>query len=464
MLALLLCVVVLARAQVANPSFEDGDNGLAPPSWTVTTYLNINGFLNATGTLQTFENLQLDSGGTNLTFTYVNNSGPFSSESVELAGYQTSLRWPFVGNKVALVNQGGIGNNVNQLSQTFAIDSTFVGQDGTVQFYFATAPVVQNPNHLFSQQPFTFVYIQNKRTGQVLVSDFQVSGDPDNVVPWIVANPDEGDDLLYTNWQIYRVQNTSSTPLAIGDQIFASFMAAGCNQGGHFAELYVDGPFGPNLNFLSVQIGSACLDTLGNIVFQLNYANPSSGPKTDVLISFTTPPGTTFAYVNKTTQLASSCSVPAAGTSGTVNCTFTDALPSGVSGSFAIAVALDQGSTQAFVQAYSITSAETAPVLGPAFLAVAAQLSACPTITTTTTSTTVTEVAATTSTGPDATEATTTTTTTTAAAAATTTTSSGAGAEVTTTASAAAETTTTAAAAATTTTASGTRAPIVPTE
>src|SRR5690606_30714827 len=126
-------------------------------NWTVTQYFNPA----ITYPPQSFADLRLVPGGTARTFTLVAAGGAESQPDPSL-GAGASLRWPRYGTRVAVVNQLGASNNANSLKQTMTIAAADIDPvDNKAHVRFAVAPVLQNPNHSASEQPYYWVQLRN---------------------------------------------------------------------------------------------------------------------------------------------------------------------------------------------------------------------------------------------------------------------------------------------------------------
>src|SRR5436190_2010704 len=94
------------------------------------------------------------------------SEGPFSSRVAAALGTAASLRYPKYGMRTAVLNYKppttGANNNVNALRQTMIAALGDVDPaDNKVHVRFAVAPVLQNPSHGYTDQPYYFVRLQN---------------------------------------------------------------------------------------------------------------------------------------------------------------------------------------------------------------------------------------------------------------------------------------------------------------
>lgn len=326
-------------AAFSNGGFESGTAGAAPPSWTVTTYLNSGGI--TIQSPQTRAGLNLATGGNPLTQIVAGTNQPDPD-----LGAGASLRWPLVGNQAVIINFHGssvFGNptNVNSLKQTMTIGAGDVDPtDGQVHVRFALAPLLQDPAHQAYQNPYVYVELLNLTKGTLLYSRFIAPGQPG--VPWKTVNGGTLNQIDYTDWQLYDIMPGSA--VAQGDQIQLEVIAAGCQPGGHFGEAYLDS-VGSTFPFLNlVAAGPSQANAGSNVTYTYTYRNGGSSAANGAVIAATTPANTTFQSV--TPPAGFTCPVsPVVGTAGTVTCTATDPLPAGASGAMTMTVNITPGTT-----------------------------------------------------------------------------------------------------------------------
>jgi len=330
------------QAVFVNGSFETGAAGVAPPSWTVQTYLN-NGI--TVQTPQTRAGLNLKAGGDPLTtqLSATNQADPN-------LGNGASLRYCRYGAQCAVVNfhssmTYGHSQNVNSLSQTMTIGAADVdSSDGLVHVRFAIAPVLQNPGHDANEQPYYLVQVTNTTKGILLYSDFNLSAQPG--VPWKTVQGGGNNEIDYVDWSLVDVAPGSSK-LAQGDSVTLEILAAGCSLGGHYGEVYVDG-VGATVPGLFVSgVGPAQTNPGSLVTYDMTYKNGSAAPETGVVINFTTPPSTTFQSL--TPPANATCTTPAVGVAGTITCTIAGSVAAGASGTFRVSVNLAQAATGTLV-------------------------------------------------------------------------------------------------------------------
>lgn len=342
-------------ALFTNGDFESGAAGSAPPSWTVSTFLNPGvSYPPAQRT-----DLNLSAGGDARTILLSTNAGAESQVDPTL-GPTASIRWPRFGNQVALVNNQRNNRNANSLKQTMSLSAADVDStDGKVHIRFVVAPVLQNPNHALQEQPYYWVELTNLTTGTTVYRDYSPSAQPG--VPW-KTNADGS--VYYLDWQLVDITSRAGATIAAGDQVQLEVIASGCSLGGHWGQVYVDG-VGPTVPGLFVS-GSAPTATLagGNLTYALTYTNGGSGAAGGVQVSFTMPPATTFSSISAP---GLTCTTPAVGSPGKVSCAVTGTLAPGASGSFTVQVKVDAATaydSTIVAGNYDIVGFGTSPLLG----------------------------------------------------------------------------------------------------
>jgi len=315
----------------ANGSFETGAAGAAPPSWTVSTFLNPG----VTYPPAQRADLNLSPGGT--AFTTILSTGAGAESQVDpTLGATASLRWPKYGNQVAITNRLGKNKNVNALAQTMTISAADIdGVDGKPHVRFVVAPVLQNPAHTPEEQPYYWVELTNLTTGATVYRDYNASAQPG--IPW-KTNADG--TVYYTDWQLVDITSKPGATISMGDQVQLEVIAAGCSLGGHWGQVYVDG-VGSTIPGLFVSgSGPASVAAGGNLTYTLTYTNGGSSPLSGVVVELNTPPGATFASL---AAAGLTCTAPAVGAAGTVTCAVPGSVAAGASGSFTITVKVDAG-------------------------------------------------------------------------------------------------------------------------
>jgi hypothetical protein len=346
----------------ANGGFETGAAGATPPSWPVTLDLNPGITVQ---TPETLAGLNLATAITghaapvNLTEILVSATGPLTQPDAFL-GATASLRWPRFGNQCALVNHGGKNQNVNSMAQTMTVAAGDVDpSDGKIHIRFAVAPVLENPGHPDNEQPYFFIQATNvTQGGAILYSNFNFSNQAG--VPWVTETAN-GLTYVYTDWQLVDV-SPGGTAINMGDQVALQIIAAGCSPGGHMGQLYVDGVGAVPPGLFVTGSGPAQVNACDNVTYNLTYENGGATPDVGVVVTFATPPGTTFQSINAPGLV---CTTPAVGGTGTITCTV-GALAAGAAGSFTITVNVPCGDTGTVTAGtYQISGTGVPPLLGP---------------------------------------------------------------------------------------------------
>ncbi|AKV00541.1 hypothetical protein AKJ09_07204 [Labilithrix luteola] len=313
--------------------------------------------------------MNLATGGTALTKTLIapGNAGPESQTDTTL-GSAASLRWPKFGNAVAIVNQQGKNANVNSLKQTMTVGPADIdGVDGLAHVRFVLAPVLEDPKHDDDKQPYFFVQLTNVTQGNILYQDYNFASQPG--VPWkqiVTGTAPNTNTYKYTDWALVDIA-PGSAKLAPGDQVELEIIASGCQPGGHWGQVYVDGMSdggGSSIPGLFVAAtGPAAANENTDITYTLNYKNAGASTTNGTIVEFNTPPNTTFTSLNAP---GLTCVTPAAGATGSVKCTV-GALAVGGTGSFQITAHIDSGTSGKTITAgdYSIYATGVSPLLGP---------------------------------------------------------------------------------------------------
>ncbi|MBL8786351.1 MAG: DUF11 domain-containing protein, partial [Deltaproteobacteria bacterium] len=332
-----------------NGSFENGTHAQAPPNWTVTAYTNPQlASLNP----QQFSDLGLTSGSALRTWLWKAAEG---SQSDSYLGSNGSIRWPKYGGGVAVLDvmTGAVANSMDQ-TMTLTVDD-IDPVDGKVHIRFALAPILENPNHPATQQPYFYVELRNITKGVLLYKDFNYANQPG--VPW--KNDGASSSYLYTDWQLVDIAPTS-VQAQIGDQVKLLVVASGCSPTGHWARVYIDG-VGPTVPSLFVSaVGPASANAGDVITYDMNYMNGGTGAAGSSTIKFTLPASTTFSSVQ-----GAVCTTPNVGATGVVTCNLGTINP-GQSGTFKVSVKIDSGASGVITAGnYTIESLTLAPLLGP---------------------------------------------------------------------------------------------------
>jgi uncharacterized repeat protein (TIGR01451 family)/MYXO-CTERM domain-containing protein len=328
----------VSSAVFTNGDFEVGAANAPPPSWPVTNYLNPGITVQNPQTLAGL-NLATTIGGhaAPIALTQIQNAALPMSQPDALIGAGASLRWPRFGNQCVIVNKNGRNQNANSMAQTMTVGAGDVDPaDGKIHIRFVGAPVLENPGHPANEQPYFFLQVTNVTQGNaVLFSSFNFSNQAG--VPWqTIVNG--GKTYVYTDWQLVDV-SPAGAALVMGDVVQLQVIASGCSLGGHEGQFYIDG-VGSTIPGIFVNgSGPAQANAGTNIPYTLNYRNGGATTANNVVITFNTPPNTTFQSF---TAPGLTCTAPAVGAAGLVKCTLLS-LPAGGSGSLQITLNINLG-------------------------------------------------------------------------------------------------------------------------
>ncbi|HTO95663.1 MAG TPA: hypothetical protein VMK66_01360, partial [Myxococcales bacterium] len=331
-----------------NGGFESGNLS----NWTVTTNLN----QGITYPPASLADLQLRTGGTAATFV---RSGA-TPESVIPAGMSASstLKYPKYGTWSAAINELGANRNVNSITQQMATTAADVDPaDGLIHVRFVVAPVLQNPGHTNTQQPYYYFLVTNVTQGTTLFARFNYSNE--NGAPW---QSDSSGTILYTGWQVVDVPGTAGS-IAIGDTVQVRVIAAGCSLGGHWGEAYVDA-FGAFLPGLSIAAHAPQKANAGsNLTTSYVITNSNAGAANNVTVVAPVPPQTTF--VSLSTPPGAVCTTPPVGGTGNVNCNF-GTMNASSTLTFTMVTAISASATGSIPNgSYTVASTGVSALLGP---------------------------------------------------------------------------------------------------
>ncbi|HXN80849.1 MAG TPA: hypothetical protein VN883_00145, partial [Myxococcales bacterium] len=263
---------------------------------------------------QSVSDLHLAAGGTAFTFARTGTTGQAVPAGLTAA---STLRFPKYGSWSAVVNELGKNQNVNTIAQQMATTAADVDPaDGLIHARFVVAPVLQNPNHATTQQPYYYIVVTNVTQSTTLFSRFNFVNQAG--VPW--QSEGSGASLvLYTGWQVVDVPGSAGS-IAIGDIVQVQVIAAGCAAGGHWGEVYVDA-FGAFLPGLSIAAHAPQLANAGsNITTSYGVNNSGASIANNVTVDAPLPAQTTF--VSLSAPSGAVCTTPAVGAVGTVSCNF----------------------------------------------------------------------------------------------------------------------------------------------
>jgi uncharacterized repeat protein (TIGR01451 family) len=308
-----------------------------------------------------FAALNLTAGGKTETFVV---GGATESQPDPDLGAGQPFRFPKYGARGARVNykdatDNGKNKNANSLRQTMTVTTGDIDPiDGQVHVRFAVAPVLENPSHGYTQQPYYYVELANLTRGTKLYQDFNTAGQ--SGVPWktttsIVTN----NTVQWTNWQLVDVA-PGPAALAIGDQVQLTVVAAGCALGGHFGRVYVDGMGSSVPGVYSWGTGPTSAAADSDITYTLYYSNGGAAVANAARIEMAMPPNTTY----QSSSGPQTCTGVAVGGTGTLSCPLGNLAP-GASGSITVTVRVSASATGTITNGnYSITALNSSPLIG----------------------------------------------------------------------------------------------------
>ena len=348
-----------SQAVWTNGDFEGDPIGTSPPTgWTLTTYLNP-GITDARPGPQTLASLNLGAGGVATTQVV---GGAAESQTDPDVGATGTLRYPKYGSRAAVVNTGtaGANRNANSIMQTMTVGIGDVDPtDDKVHVRFAVAPVLENPTHGYTAQPYYFVRLQNLTRGTTLYQDFNASGQAG--VPWKNFTDPAGQAAQYTDWQLVDI-SPGNASLAVGDQVELLVVAAGCNAGGHWGRVYVDAVGSGIPGLYSWATGAQQANAGADLTYTVNYKNGGTTTTSASMLDLVTPPNTVY----KSTTGAS-CTAPSVGMTGTVTCTLGSLSP-GATGSYTVTVTIPGATPTGTLITngnYSIYASGVSALVGP---------------------------------------------------------------------------------------------------
>lgn len=359
-----LLLASTAYAGFTNGGFEDAPdfNG-----WTPETYTNGSGIPLVGGVFVAPTNethLGLTAGGGGNLYSVERNATQDGTSDLNTS---SNIKYPHWGTAVARLNFGGSSNRANAIRQEATINyAADADADGKVHIRFAAAPVLQDAGHSAHQQPYFFIQVKNKDTGQVLFTTFNFANEPG--FTW---NTGIG-QYKYTNWQTFDVA-LATADVAEGAKLEFFAIAAGCSQGGHEGYLYLDmvGTKLPNAAGLWIAATGPSLitqptegDGSSLITYTYNYQNVTgSAAANNVALNIPVPPGSTFESVGGTN--AGVCTAPLVGSTTPMSCSI-PSMNGGDSGTFTMTVRVPANTTTQSLNnaSYTIAATGVSPQLG----------------------------------------------------------------------------------------------------
>lgn len=344
-----------------NGDFENDAIGARPSGWTRGTNYNP-GLTDTRPSPQTLASLNLQTGGNDYTYVV---GGATETQTDPDVGSGGTLRYPKYGQRAVRVNYqsasaNGASNNSNTVRQQMLVSQGDVDPtDDKVHVRFALAPVLQNPGHGYTDQPYYFVRLQNLTKNTTLYSDFNASGQAG--VPWKNFTDSTGQAAQYTDWQLVDI-SPGNAALAVGDQVELTVIATGCAAGGHWGRVYLDSVGSGVPGLYTWGTGPQQANAGSDIVYSLNYKNGGTNTTSGTKLDFVTPPDTTFQSVS-----AVGCTTPAVGATGTISCPL-GTIGQGGTGGFTVTVNVPGGTANGTVITngnYSIYATGVSALVGP---------------------------------------------------------------------------------------------------
>ena len=351
-----------AQAGVVNGDFESGDF----TGWTVTNYRN-NGIATFPPTQKSHLNLQppVSAPVTQV----VNTASGTPANAPDAPGQAVAV--PFQGSYSARINARGNNNRASGIQQSAQMVLADVDPvDGKVHLRMAVAPVIQDGGHSPEQQAYFYVEVRNVTKGTRLFYTFNFAAQPG--VPWQTLG-----GYQYTGWQAIDVAPGNGL-LDVGDIVEVEVIAAGCSQGGHSGEVYVDsiGPFFAGL--LVSATGPTTAQPGDNLAYTYTYSNNSGVMVFNSQVNATSPQIRNAAntatidavFQSVTVPAGASCTTPAVGSPGTVTCDF-GSLVDHQSGTFQIVWGVPAAASTTSPNnslnhgTYSMSATGASTVLGP---------------------------------------------------------------------------------------------------
>jgi len=353
-----LLLASTAYAGFTNGGFDDltDFNGWTRETFQNTTGIPLVGGVFVAPTKESDLGLTVGGGG-NLHSVERNATQDGSSD----ANTNNNIKYPHWGTGVARLNFGGNNYRANGVRQEAIVNyATDADTDGKVHIRFAAAPVLQDAGHPAHEQPYFFIQVRNKDTGEVLFTTFNFANEPG--FTWQTGQG----DYKYTAWQTFDVP-LDPADVADGAKLEFFAVAAGCAQSGHQGYLYLDMvgtrlPTGAGLWIAAT--GPALIsqpteaDGSSRITYTYTYQNVTgSAAANNVALNIPVPPGTTFESVGGTN--ASACAAPAVGDTTPMACSIAS-MNGGDSGTFTMTVRVPANTTAQSINNASYTIAADA--------------------------------------------------------------------------------------------------------
>lgn len=242
----------------------------------------------------------------------------------------------------------------NTLLQTDVVTAGDVGTvDGKVHLRFAFAPVLEDPGHTPSQQPFFYIDLYVDPKGTLLYETFNYANQPG--IPWYSITAGAR-FFRCTDWIVVDIA-PGNIAHKVGATVALEVIAADCALGGHAGWVYVDA-FGSQIPGLSaVKIAPAQVNADTDLTHTFTYPNSGATTISNVQVTETIPANTTYVSVSDTVNCSES--------GGTVTCNF-GTLDPGDSGTFTVTVHVNAGATGTISNGnYAISGTAYPALLGP---------------------------------------------------------------------------------------------------
>lgn len=180
-----------------------------------------------------------------------------------------NLKLPRWGERTIQVGDVG-GRKASSIEQTATMTVADIDPvDGKIHVRFAMAPVLNDPSHASTNQPFFFIEVVNETKGQQLFHTFNFSNQPG--IPW-----QSNGNYKYTDWQGFDIAPGNGL-MDVGDQITLRVFVSNCSDGGadHTAVVYLDAvsAFMPGLTVAAT--GPSTTKPSEDITYTYNYVNNS---------------------------------------------------------------------------------------------------------------------------------------------------------------------------------------------
>ncbi len=300
-LAALVGFVCLGLGSAAQADFTNGDFASGDfTGWTQNAYLVPAAGITGTFPPTTEAHLQLTPGGAPMSAVL----GPGSAASTGGA-----LSWS--GNTARVHNEvSGYNRTVSSIEQTITVAAGDVDTDGRVHVRFTAAPVLEDPSHAATEQPYFFIEIKGPG-GVSLFHTYNFAGE--SGVPWQTSGGHK-----FTDWQAFDVALDPGA-VTVGSTLTLKAIAAGCSPTAHAGAVYLRGArtarqvAGASLWVSATGPANACAGS--NVTYTYTYENNGSDPMTNVMVEVglpqtSDPLATNFVSISNPSFGGGSCAAP----------------------------------------------------------------------------------------------------------------------------------------------------------